>query len=848
MPRRRPLLEVEDLAVEFRTRDGVVDAVDGLSYTVTAGRTLAIVGESGCGKTVSSLAVMGLLGPTARVTRGAIRFRGTDLLALPPKERRAYAGEHVAMVFQDALAALNPVHSVGYQLTEVLRVRRGIGRGEARRRAIELLDLVKVPRAADRIRDYPHQFSGGMRQRVMIAAALALDPEVLIADEPTTALDVTVQAQVLRLLAEIQAGAADGSRADHPRPRRRGVGRRRRDRDVRRARRGAGHRGARSSPLRRTRTRGRCCGRCRAWRPTTRRRTRRRAVDSTSSPGARPGPARFPSAARSTRAVTPRSTCAARRRRRWWSCRADGPACATWRPRSSRLPVAESRATSGCVAGERNERRAILEVRDLAKVFPVRRGVVLRRTVGAGAGRRRRVVHACGAAARSAWSASRGPASRRWRRMLVGVERPTRGQVLVDGVDVTTMSRAARRELRRRVQIVFQDPYTSLNPRMSVGEIVGEPFRIHPDAVPKGGRDRAVKELLELVGLDPGHVHRYPHQFSGGQRQRIGIARALAVKPQVLVCDEPVSALDVSVQGQVINLLEDLQDELGLSYLFIAHDLAVVRHIADEVAVMYLGRIVEHGTAADVYDRAAHPVHASADVGGAGARPGRPPGQRRDRARGRHPVAGRPAVGLPLPHPLLARRHGWRRAGEPTADGVPLRCATESPALTDTPPSGTSPPATTPSAPPSPPHGSRARMTDPTAGRRRAELADAAAPAACSTGSPRSGIDAQSWSAGPDLPEQLAGEPTGGRWVGAARRPACCPTTTSAPRSCRVNAPSSARRWRPGVPVLGICLGAQLLAHRRRRRGDGQVRRDRAWIVRRRTARQPPATTRCSPA
>ena len=200
-----PLLEVEDLAVEFRTRDGVVAAVDGLSFTVTAGRTLAIVGESGCGKSVSSLAVMGLLGPTARVTRGAVRFRGTDVLAMAPKDRRAFAGDHVAMVFQDALAALNPVHTVGYQLTEALRVRRNMGRGEARRRAIELLDMVKVPRAADRIRDYPHQFSGGMRQRVMIAAALALDPQVLIADEPTTALDVTVQAQILRLLAEIQA-------------------------------------------------------------------------------------------------------------------------------------------------------------------------------------------------------------------------------------------------------------------------------------------------------------------------------------------------------------------------------------------------------------------------------------------------------------------------------------------------------------------------------------------------------------------------------------------------------------------------------------------------------------------
>ena len=226
--------------MQFRTSDGVFDAVDGLSYTVEAGRTLAIVGESGCGKSVSSLAVMGLLGPTAQVIRGAVRFRGTDLLGLAPKERRAYAGEHIAMVFQDALAALNPVHSVGYQITEALRTRRGMSRSDARRRAIELLEMVKVPRAATRIRDYPHQFSGGMRQRVMIAVALALDPEVLIADEPTTALDVTVQAQILRLLRRDPEGAAHGSGADHPRPRRGRDGRRRRDGDVRRPRRRAG--------------------------------------------------------------------------------------------------------------------------------------------------------------------------------------------------------------------------------------------------------------------------------------------------------------------------------------------------------------------------------------------------------------------------------------------------------------------------------------------------------------------------------------------------------------------------------------------------------------------------------
>ncbi len=329
-----------------------------------------------------------------------------------------------------------------------------------------------------------------------------------------------------------------------------------------------------------------------------------------------------------------------------------------------------------------NADEPILEVRDLAKVFPVRRGVVLRRTVGQVQAvdgvsftlRRGRTLGLVGES---------GSGKSTLARLLVGVERPTGGQVLVDGVDVTTMSRAARRELRRRVQIVFQDPYTSLNPRMSVGEIVGEPFRIHPDAVPKGGRDRAVKELLELVGLDPAHVHRYPHQFSGGQRQRIGIARALAVKPQVLVCDEPVSALDVSVQGQVINLLEDLQDELGLSYLFIAHDLAVVRHIADEVAVMYLGRIVEHGTAADVYDRAAHPYTRAL----MSAVPVPDPSARITSAEivleGDIPSPADPPSGCHF-HTRCWLAAQLAAAGEPAADGVPLRCATESPALTDT--------------------------------------------------------------------------------------------------------------------------------------------------------------------
>lgn len=252
------------------------------------------------------------------------------------------------------------------------------------------------------------------------------------------------------------------------------------------------------------------------------------------------------------------------------------------------------------------ETDVVLEVRDLAKSYPVRRGVVVKREIGTvravdGVSLTLRRGKTLGLVGES------GSGKSTLAKLLVGVEKPTRGQILVDGVDVTDLGRADRRRLRSTLQMVFQDPYTSLNPRMSVGEIVGEAYAIHPDVTPPGGRDKAVRELLDRVGLNPDHVNRYPHQFSGGQRQRIGIARALAVRPRILICDEPVSALDVSIQGQVVNLLEELQDDLGLSYLFIAHDLSVVRHIADEVAVMYLGRIVEAGGDAEVYDRTSHP-------------------------------------------------------------------------------------------------------------------------------------------------------------------------------------------------------------------------------------------------
>lgn len=248
----------------------------------------------------------------------------------------------------------------------------------------------------------------------------------------------------------------------------------------------------------------------------------------------------------------------------------------------------------------------VLEVQDLVKHYPVKRGVVFKRTVG-----QVRAVDGVSLSLRRGRTlglvGESGSGKSTLAKILVGVEQPTSGRILVDGIDVSAMKRAQRRELRRRIQLIFQDPYTALNPRMPAGEIVGEAYAIHPRLVPKGGRVRAVRELFDLVGLNPDHVNRYPHQFSGGQRQRLGIARALAVRPQILICDEPVSALDVSIQGQVINLLERLQDELGLAYLFIAHDLAVVRHIADEVAVMYLGSVVERGTETEVYEQTRHP-------------------------------------------------------------------------------------------------------------------------------------------------------------------------------------------------------------------------------------------------
>ena len=597
------VLEVRDLHVSFPSESGTVTAVRGLSYALAPGEVLGIVGESGSGKSVSSLAVMGLLPPTTRIS-GSVLFRGRELLGLPDKEFSELRGEGISMVFQDPLSALTPVYTVGDQIAEAVRIHRDVGRDEAAKRALELLDLVGIPNAAERIRAFPHEFSGGMRQRVMIAMAIANDPDVIIADEPTTALDVTVQAQILEVLETAQeatgaaivmithdlgviAGFADrvivmyagrpvetGSVDDifyRPRmpytlgllgslPRLDKAGR---------------------QPL--TPVEGsppslvdlppgcpfapRCPMRlsvCLELEPD---------LDPTRHPGHRAACHRHPEIEAQNLTATDVF-----------------PAPVAGDPPVARRP--------------RLERAAVLDVDGLVRRFPLTRGAVFRRTVG--------TVHAVDGISFDIREGETlglvgesGCGKTTTINEILSLVKPQDGRIVVLGRDTKAVDRGGRRDIRRDLSVVFQDPMASLDPRLPVADILSEPLRTY--GMGKEQRASRVRELLRLVGLGPEHASRYPAEFSGGQRQRICIARALALQPKLIVLDEPVSALDVSIRAGVINLLEELREKLSLSYLFVAHDLSVVRHIANRVAVMYLGKIVEIGDVDKVFDRPAHP-------------------------------------------------------------------------------------------------------------------------------------------------------------------------------------------------------------------------------------------------
>jgi len=597
------VLEVRDLHVSFPSESGTVTAVRGVSYALAPGEVLGIVGESGSGKSVSSLAVMGLLPSTARI-QGSILFHQKELRGLADREFSGLRGEGISMVFQDPLSALTPVYTVGDQIAEAIRIHRDVGKDEAARKAVELLDLVGIPNAKERSRGFPHEFSGGMRQRVMIAMAIANDPDVIIADEPTTALDVTVQAQILEVLKTAQqatgaaivmithdlgviAGFADrvmvmyagrpvetGSVDDifyRPRmPYTLGLlgSLPRLDR-------------AERQPL--TPVEGnppslidlppgcpfapRCpmkLGVCLELEPD---------LDPTRHPGHRAACHRHPEIEEQGLTATDVF-----------------PAPLAGDPPVFRRP--------------RRERASVLEVEGLVRRFPLTRGAVFRRTVG--------TVHAVDGISFDIREGETlglvgesGCGKTTTINEILSLVRPQEGRIAVLGRETKGLGRAGRREIRRDVSVVFQDPMASLDARMPISDILAEPMRTH--GVPREKRAAKVRDLLRLVGLGPEHAARYPGEFSGGQRQRICIARALALEPKLVVLDEPVSALDVSIRAGVINLLEELREKLSLSYLFVAHDLSVVRHIANRVAVMYLGRIVEIGDVDQVFDAPAHP-------------------------------------------------------------------------------------------------------------------------------------------------------------------------------------------------------------------------------------------------
>jgi peptide/nickel transport system ATP-binding protein len=593
------LLDVAGLSVTFRTRDGDVRAVRDLTLSLDAGETLGVVGESGSGKSTAALAILGLLPKSADVT-GSVRCLGAELLGLRERDLARVRGGTIAYVPQDPLGSLNPAFTVGWQIAEAIWVRRGIAKQAAHRRAVELLEIVGIPRAAEQARRYPHEFSGGMRQRVVIAIAMANDPDVIIADEPTTALDVTIQAQVLEALRAareqlhasmilithdlgVVAGMADRVMVMY-----------------------AG-KPVETGPTDEIFYRSRMPYTLGLIGSLPR-------LDVDRAEPLRPVPGSPPSLI----GLPPGCPFAPRCPLAYEHCLTEEPSLASvaaehqsaCHRRAELVPgapvfTALRPAPAAAGAAPPPGGQPVIDVTSLVKHYPLRGGRF--------AGRQAGTVHAvCGVSlelrARETLGlvGESGCGKSTTARTILQLLRATSGSIRFEGGELTTQTRRQLRPLRQHVQVVFQDPLASLDPRMPVGDIVAEPLRVH------GRWDRAagparVAELFGLVGLDPEHRNRYPHEFSGGQRQRIGIARALALEPKVLVLDEPVSALDVSIQAGVVNLLEDLQDRLGLAYLFIAHDLSVVRHISDRVAVMYLGKIVEIGHRSQVYDSPSHP-------------------------------------------------------------------------------------------------------------------------------------------------------------------------------------------------------------------------------------------------
>ncbi|WP_442783632.1 ABC transporter ATP-binding protein [Collimonas fungivorans] len=544
-----PLLRVRDLRVSFRTdKKTMVETVKGISFDIPHNTTVALVGESGSGKSVSSLAVMGLLPKdnSSIAATSIIEFEGRNLLAMSPDERRDMCGKEISMIFQEPMTSLNPVFTVGFQIGEVLQLHMGMNAKQARARAIALLEEVGIPSPATKIDAYPSQMSGGQQQRVMIAMAIACEPKLLIADEPTTALDVTIQKQIIDLIEALRKRhkmsvlfithdlALVGEIADQVIVMRHGEVREKGD--------------------------------------------VRQIFEAPQDPY--------------TKALL---MCRPSLDTRPWRL----PVISDYMNGNNGADLDLRERSRGCSGQE----DTLLEVRNLGKSFYFREGLFGRKEFKAvqdvsfklARGKTLGVVGESGSGKTTVGLT------------LMRLHQATSGQALFEGKDIIGMSNSEFMSYKRRIQIIFQNPYASLNPRFTIGQILLEPMRIHQIGSDDNERTEMAMQLLQKVGLPPIAYHRYPHEFSGGQRQRIAIARCLTMRPEILVCDESVSALDVSVQAQVLNLLQDLQEEFGMSYIFISHDLSVVKYLADQVMVMHQGKVVELANSDELYHNPTHP-------------------------------------------------------------------------------------------------------------------------------------------------------------------------------------------------------------------------------------------------
>lgn len=550
------IVEVRNLSVDFKTEGNLVHAVKNISFNIPKGKTLGLVGESGSGKSITSLAIMRLIpSPPGKVANGEIFFEGEDLLKVSEAKMREIRGARISMIFQEPMTSLNPVLTIADQITETLMLHQKLSKKQALDKALDLLKQVGIPKPEERLYFYPHKFSGGQRQRIMIAMAIACNPDLLICDEPTTALDVTIQKQILDLLAEIQKKnnmsllfithdlGVISDIADEVMVMYKGE--------------------------------------------IVEKNSAKEIFNNPQHPYTKGLLACRPSTAGNPRRLPVISD--------FMNAQGEEVKAPLAAPKLEKAPDMEVAPDEG---------KILLQVQDLKTHFPHTGGLFGRVQSWThavdGVSFNVRKGHTLGLVGES------GCGKTTLGRTIVRLIEPTSGKIQYDGQDITSMSHQEMHAVRKKMQIVFQDPYASLNPRMTVQATLMEPMQIHNIGGTEKDRQDIVVDMLKKVGLNPNMLNRYPHEFSGGQRQRISIARALMVKPEFIICDESVSALDVSVQAQILNLLLDLQEEFNLTYIFISHDLSVIKFISDEVAVMYGGKIVEHNTAEAIYHNPQH--------------------------------------------------------------------------------------------------------------------------------------------------------------------------------------------------------------------------------------------------